>query len=87
MIKFRPHRGSLAESMNEMKIFNTKEDMFNEIVANWKGFISYEDLSISEDYEKDNRIDWKEIRYVYTKRIGNKLYDIPQCIGMCSIED
>ena len=87
MIRFRPHRGSLAESMNEMKIYNTKEDMFHEIVTNWKGFISYEDLSISEDYEKDNRIDWKEIRYVQTKRIGNELYDTPQCIGICSIED
>lgn len=66
---------------------NTKEDMFNEIITNWKGFISYEDLSTSEDYEKDNRIDWKETRYVYTKRIGNELYVIPQCIGICSIED
>lgn len=87
MIKFRPHRGSLAEAMNEMKIFDSKEDMFNTIVINWDGFISYEDLSISEDYGKDNRIDWKETRYVCTKRIGNETYDMPQFIGMCSIED
>ena len=58
--------------MNEMKIFNTKEDMFNEIIINWKGFIFYEDLSISEDYEKDNRIDWKKIRY--TSLYWNVLY-------------
>lgn len=87
MIKFRPHRGGLAESMSEMKIFNLKEEMLNAIVTNWNGFISYEDLSISEDYGKDIRIDWKETRYVCTKRMGNKLYNIPQCIGMCSIED
>lgn len=87
MIKFRPHRGGLAEAMNEMKIFNSKEDMFNAIVINWKGFISYEDLSISEDSGKDNRINWKETRYVCTKRIGDEIYDVPQCIGMCSIED
>lgn len=87
MIKFRPHRGGLAESMREMKIFDSKEDMFNAIVTNWNGFISYEDLSVSEDYGKDSRIDWKETRYVCTKRMGNELYNIPQCIGMCSIED
>ena len=87
MIKFRPHKGCLAEAMNKMKIFDSKEDMFNTIVINWDGFISYEDLSISEDYGKDNRIDWKETRYVCTKRIGNETYDVPQCIGICSIED
>ncbi len=87
MIKFRPHRDGLSEAMNEMEIFDSKEDMFNTIVINWDGFISYEDLSISEDYGKDNRIDWKETRYVCTKRIGNETYDVPQCIGMCSIED
>ena len=87
MIKFRPHRDGLSEAMNEMEIFDSKEDMFNTIVINWDGFISYEDLSISEDYGKDNRIDWKETRYVCTKRIGNETYDMPQCIGMCSIED
>lgn len=87
MIKFRPHRDGLSEAMNEMEIFDSKEDMFNTILINWDGFISYEDLSISEDYGKDNRIDWKETRYVCTKRIGNETYDVPQCIGMCSIED
>ncbi|MBP0064980.1 hypothetical protein JYQ78_17580 [Anaerobutyricum hallii] len=87
MIKYRPHRGSLAEAMNEMKIFNSKEDMFKAIVINWNGFISYEDLSISEDSGKDNRIDWKETRYVCTKRIGDEVYDVLQCIGMCFIED
>ena len=87
MIKYKPHRGSLADAMSEMKIFNSKEDMFNAIVINWNGFISYEDLSISEDFGKDNRIDWKETRYVCTKRIGNEIYDISQCVGMCSIED
>ncbi len=87
MIKFRPHRDGLSEAMNEMEIFDSKEDMFNTIVINWDGFISYEDLSISEDYGKDNRIDWKETRYVCTKRIGNETYDVPQCIGICSIED
>ena len=61
--------------------------MFNSIVTDLEGFISYEDLSISEDPRKDNRVDWKETRYVYTKRIGNEVYDTPQCIRMCSIED
>lgn len=87
MIKFRPHKGSLAESMSEMKIFDSEEDMFNAIVADWNGTISYEDLSVTENLGKDNRIDWKETRHVCAKQIGSEVYDTPQCIGMCSIED
>ena len=87
MIKFRPHRGSLSEAMSEMKIFDSKEDMFNAIVEDWNGAISYEDLSITENLGEDKRTDWEETRHVCTKRIGNEVYDTPQCIGMCSLED
>lgn len=87
MIKFRPHRGGLSASMSEMKTFDSKEEMFNTIVEDWNGAISYEDLSITKNIGKDKRIDWKETRHVCTKRIGNEAYNIPQCIGMCSLED
>ena len=86
MIKYRPHRFLLDESMDEMRIFNTIDEMFEFIVKDWSGCFDKGDLSISEDFGKDNRIDWKETRHVCTKRVCSEMYEIPQCIGMCSIE-
>ena len=87
MIKYRPHRGSLENAMREMKTFNSKEEMFDYIVKDWGGFISYADLSITENIGRDKRIDWKECRHVCAKRINSETFKVPQCIGMCSIED
>ena len=44
------------------------------------------DLSVTKDLGKDNRIDWKETRYVCVRRMGDDICKTPQCIGMCSIE-
>lgn len=86
MIRYRPHRRTLDESMAEEQIFETKEQML-ECVANcWDGILTKEDLSISDNLGKDSRIDWRETRYVCTKRFGDTEYDVPQCVGMCSIE-
>lgn len=87
MIKYRPHRRFLDEAMAEMKTFDTIDEMFTFVVQDWSGCLSKEDLSISDDIGKDRRIDWKETRYVCTKRIGSDFFDTPQCIGMCSIEE
>lgn len=88
MIKYRPHRGSLADAMKEAREFETLDEMYEYIVNNRHELLRYtkEDLSISENLGKDDRIDWKETRYVCTKRIGRDVYRVPQCIGMCSIE-
>lgn len=87
MIKYRPHRRLLDEAMAEMKTFDTIDEMFTFVVQDWSGCLSKEDLSISDNIGKDSRIDWNETRYVCTKRVGSKIFDIPQCIGMCSIEE
>lgn len=65
--------------------------MYDFIISEWYLFpdvplFSKEDLSVGENIGKDNRTDWKETRYVCTKRMGDTIYDIPQCIGMCSFE-
>lgn len=89
MIKYRPHRGGLSEAMKEEKEFNSVEEMFKYIVEDWNKnleIFKISDLNLSEDKGKDERIDWKEIRYICTKRIGEEVYNTPQCIGMCSIE-
>lgn len=86
MIKYRPHRAYLDDAMAEMKTFNTLDEMFEYIVQDWHGYLSKEDLSVTDNLGKDQRIDWEETRYVCTKKVGSEMYETPQCIGMCSIE-
>lgn len=91
MVRYRPHRGSLLDAMAEAKNFNSIEEMFDYILDDWNksGFgyaFSKSDLSVSENLGADHRINWKECRYILTKRMGDKVYESPQCIGMCSIE-
>ena len=85
-VKFRPHRGLLADSMADMRVFGSIDEMFEFIAHDLSGYLTKEDLSVSDDLGKDQRIDWKETRYVLTKRFGSESFKIPQCIGMCSIE-
>lgn len=86
MIKYRPHRGLLEESMAEAMEFDTVDDMYGYIVSNSGGkLFGKEDLCISENLGADKRIRWAETRYVCTKRMGEQIYKSPQCIGMCSL--
>ena len=90
MIYYRPHKGTLADAMAQMQTFDTIDEMFDFIVKDWSVYgdvFTKEDLSVGEDEGKDDRIDWKETRYVCTSRMRNEVYDVPQCIGMCSFED
>lgn len=90
MIKYRPHRAYLDESMELAKEFDSLDQMYDYIVKEWNALennlFDKFDLSVSKESYKDDRIDWKETRYVCTRRMGKDLYDTPQCIGMCSIE-
>lgn len=86
-VKYRPHRGLLADAMAEMKTFNTVDEMLEYIASKYSDYLSKEDLSISDDLGKDHRIDWKETRHVCTKHFGSESYATPMCIGMCSIEE
>ena len=90
-IKYRPVRSTLSEAMEEEKSFDTIDAMFDYIVKDWQEFgndlFSKEDLSIEEKPGKDKRINWKECREVYVKRMGQEMYTTPQCIGYCSFED
>lgn len=86
-IKYRPHRGSLKDSFKEMRTFDTVDAMLDYIVSNSDMFFAKENLSISENYGRDPRIDWKENRHIRTSKYGDMLYQEPQCIGMCSFED
>lgn len=56
----------------KVMIFSTdKEDRY---IRLWHGIVD------------DIHCDWKRVRCVCTKRMGNDIYDIPQCIGVCSLD-
>lgn len=90
MIIFRPHRGSLADAMAETKEFENEEQMKEYIVKDWNGYISFDDIVIDDLVTIDERIGWKDTRYVCTKRLGDEdyiqKYGCPQCIGMCATD-
>ena len=94
MIIFRPHRGSLAEAMSEAKEFDSEADLKQYVVEYWcrgmPDYISLEDVVIYGEPINDDRIGWKDTRYVCCKRFGNqdnmKLYGVPQCVGMCATQ-
>lgn len=86
-VRYRPHRGSLEDSISLAKTFDSPSEMFDHIVKEWGGLIDTEDLSIGkEDWGPDPRINWPNCHYVLTKRCGETTYDTPQCIGMCCYE-
>ena len=85
MFKYRPLRNSLDEEMPEEKTFDSMDQMFDYISKD--PMINKEDLLISENLGKDDRIDWSETRHVLVKKYGSNVFDTPQCIGYCSMED
>lgn len=94
MIKYRPQRGSLQDSMKEMKTFTSVDDMFDYIVNEWNTMIpienpliNKEDLLITAPVCSDDRIEWNETRYVCVKRLGDVNYAVPQAIGYCCFDD
>lgn len=55
---FRPHRGSLAEAMAEVKeLPATKTALLTHIKAEWAGWANLVDFEISY-YTEDSRIGW-----------------------------
>ena len=59
MIKYRPHKGSLSESMKNMKTLNSLDEMYNYIITDWSTtntkLVTKEDLSIGENLGPDDR--------------------------------
>lgn len=92
MIIYRPHRGSLIDSMQDAKEFNNEQEMKEYILKEWDNLFSIEDIVISNESTNDERIGWKDSRYVCIKRLrlGKvnyiERYGCPQCIGMCATD-
>ena len=103
MIKYRPHRATLQDAMKEAREFENYDELKRFVVdewtrkSDWIGEPPYlycteppfaeSDIVIGDVLGDDDRIGWKNVRHVCTKRYGSKdymkLYGCPQCIGMC----
>ena len=89
MIKYRHHRGSLEESMKTAQTFKTIDEMKQYICKDLdpegRHWITPDDIMIGDVLGDDDRVGWKSVRYVLTKRYICEDYIYPQCIGLCSI--
>lgn len=85
MIKYRPHRGGLDESMELSRNFEDIADMLNYIEKESDGAVKASDIVIKDSCGADDRIGWKSSRYVCTIQYGDEKYPIPQCIGTCDL--
>jgi hypothetical protein len=90
-IIYRPHRGgTVFDSLEEAKEFDSIQEMKEYIVKQWDNYFLVEDIVIIGKPLNDNRINWKDVRYVCSKRFGNEdniaKYGTPQCIGYCATE-
>jgi hypothetical protein len=88
MIIYRPHRGTLEESMSAKKVFDNVSDMKDCIVLQWFGLVKKEDIVIDDMEVNDERIGWVDTKIVGVKKMGTedymKLYGKPQCVGFCA---
>jgi hypothetical protein len=76
--------------MEEAKEFKDANEMKRYIAEDWQkdwgeqATFSVDDITIDDRTVNDERIGWEDTRYVCVKRMGDKVYNIPQCIGMCA---
>lgn len=89
MVIFRPHRGGLDESLRDAVMFDNTDTMKRHIVRQWNDVLGFElfgidDIVLNEDKPgvNDERCRWIDTRYVCVRRMGDEVYDCPQCIGM-----
>lgn len=91
MIIYRPNRALLADAMSEARVFHNRDEMRHFICDTWevdcgRRMFEPEDIVIDEESIVDDRNGWNDTRYVCVKRMGNDVYDCPQCIGMCATD-
>lgn len=86
MYIYRSHRGSLAEAMQTVREFETKDQLLDHIVKDNSIFddvpaFAKTDIVFDSETINDTRIGWEDTRSVCVKRYYNERYVIPQCIG------
>lgn len=88
-IYFRPVRGTLEESMKNLKTFPNVNEMKQYIINHSEqslGGIHYQmnDIVIDKKGVNDDRTQWRSTHYVCVTHMGGEHFDVPACIGMCT---
>ena len=78
MVLYRPHHGSLDDSMELMRTFENTDDMIKYVQNDWYDFIGECVCTINDESADDARIGWHNTHYVLIN--GN-------CVGMCNLEE
>lgn len=73
MIKYRPHRSTLSESMKLCKSFETLDEMISYVESEWNSF----HITIDTVKFCDSRIGWNNSYYVF---------DHGKPVGICDIQ-
>ncbi len=89
MVIYRPHRGGLAEAMEEAREYQSMEEMLAQIVAEHTDdergpAFALEDLVLGSETKDDPRIGWHDTRYVCTRRYFSERYDPSAPVGFCA---
>lgn len=85
MIIYRPHRELLYEALEQMKEFESIEEMKQYASQIYDGSVQVDDIFLDKLTVKDDRIGWNDTRYVCTRKFGND--DVGEmCIGMCATD-
>lgn len=83
---YRSHRGSLDESMETCVICESVDKLKDVVIEEYRPYgvtLTRDDIIISDETHNDERIGWKETRYVCVTHLEGDNFDTPQCVGMC----
>lgn len=90
MLIYRPHRGGLADAMVEARTFASFDEIREYVANEWNNtwgwnILNPNDIVLDNESHDDDRIGWKDVRYLCAKRLGDEdymeEYGCPQCIG------
>lgn len=89
MYVYRPHRGTLEESMDHAAIYADYDLMVQSIVKDstyltGKPLFAAGDVSLSPVIGPDDRIGWVDCKKVLVSSFSGVVYETPQCIGFCA---
>lgn len=91
MIIYRPHRGGIAEAMEEAREFKTIDEMKAYIVLmntdrDYGQAFCADDIILGNEPREDYRIGWKDVNYVYVTHYYSERYNNPIPIGYYATE-
>ena len=93
MIKYRPNRKNISAAIKEETIFDSMDELIkflhsryssvSQFIGSKRPFEAHE-IIISESYWDETSITgWHNVHKICVKRLIDKAYHVPHCIGYC----